>query len=78
MIESMSQLTASRFWISALERSVKTAAQTAVALIGAEAFDVLTADWQELAAVSAGAAFVSVLTSVASANIGEQGTPSAV
>lgn len=48
------------------DRAVRTAAQTAVALIGADAFDVLSADWQALAAVSAGAAVVSVLTTVAS------------
>ncbi len=78
MIMTMSQLTNSRFWINAVERAVKTAAQTAVALIGAEAFDVLSANWEQLASVSAGAAFVSVLTSVASANIGEQGDPSLV
>lgn len=47
------------------DRAVRTAAQTAVAMIGADAFDVLSADWQSLAAVSAGAALVSALTTIA-------------
>lgn len=46
-------------------RAARTAAQTAVALLGAGAVDVLTVDWQAIASVSAGAALVSVLTSVA-------------
>lgn len=46
-------------------RAVRTAAQTAVALLGADTFDVLTVDWQSIASVSAGAAIVSVLTSIA-------------
>ena len=46
-------------------RAVRTAAQTAVALLGAGAVDVLALDWQALASVSAGAALVSLLTSLA-------------
>jgi hypothetical protein len=69
----MSQLVSPTFWRLTLERAVKTAAQTSVALIGAEAFDVLVFDWQALGAVSVGAAVVSVLTSVGSARVGEDG-----
>ena len=50
---------------AAAVRALKTAAQTAVALLGAGAVDVLTLDWQALASVSAGAALVSLLTSLA-------------
>lgn len=53
-----------------IERAVKTAAQTAVTLLGAGAIDVLTIDWQQVASVSAGAALLSVLTSLASKPIG--------
>lgn len=74
----MSQLTRPSFYLSAFERALKTAAQTAVVLIGADSFDVITADWAALVSLSAGAAIVSVLTSVASLPVGEPGTPSAV
>lgn len=74
----MSDLVTPSFWTQAAERAVKTAAQTAVALIGANAVDILATDWQALASVSAGAAVVSVLTSLASISVGEKGDPSAV
>lgn len=67
-----------RFWRHAAERAVKTAAQTAVALVGAGAVDVLAVDWQQVGSVSAGAALVSVLTSVASAGASGDDTPSLV
>jgi ABC-type lipoprotein release transport system permease subunit len=53
------------FWLDAIERCVRTIAQTAVALItaGQVAWDV---DWQQVLGVSATAGLISVLTSVAS------------
>ena len=75
----MSQLTTNSFWKLAAERAVKTVAQTAVALIGADAFNVLEFDWTALGSVSVGAGIVSILTSIASANVGEtKGDPSLV
>lgn len=65
------------FWIDCAERAVKTVAQTAVALIGAEAVSILSINWTETAAVSAAAGVVSVLTSIGSAQIGA-GSPSLV
>jgi hypothetical protein len=65
------------FWVFALERSIKTAAQTALALVGAGALNVLTADWQQIVGVSVGAAVLSILTSVASARV-SGGSPSLV
>ena len=53
------------YLIDLADRAVRTAAQTAVTMIGADAFDVLAADWQSIASVSAGAAVVSMLTTVA-------------
>ena len=53
-----------------IERAVKTAAQTAITLLGAGQLDVLTVDWQQVASVSAGAALLSVLTSIASKPLG--------
>lgn len=64
------------FWKAAAERAIKTAAQAAVVLIGADMVDVLTLDWVHVASLSAGAAVVSVLTSIASSAISSQPGPS--
>lgn len=54
------------YWlIAALVRAVKTAAQTAVALIGTELVAITSLDWTQIAAVCATAFVLSVLTSVA-------------
>jgi uncharacterized membrane protein YfbV (UPF0208 family) len=65
------------FWKFALERSIKTFSQTALALFGAGALNVLTVDWQQVIGVSVGAAVLSILTSVASAGV-SGGSPSLV
>lgn len=57
------------YLIDLADRAVRTAAQTAVAMIGADAFDVMSADWRSLAAISAGAALVSALTTVAARGV---------
>ena len=63
------------FWIAAGERAVKTFAQSLVALFVA-GVTVLTIDWQQALAVSATAAVVSVLTSIASVCLGPFEGPS--
>lgn len=65
-----------KFWIDAAERAVKTAAQTALALLGTGLVGVLEVDWAQLASVSLVAALVSVLTSIGSDPLGERGTAS--
>jgi hypothetical protein len=65
--------TDSSFWRGSLERALKTFAQTLAALIGANAVNVIDIDWPALAGISATAAVVSVLTSVASYNVGAAG-----
>jgi hypothetical protein len=72
------ELATSGFWASALERAGKTFAQTALVLFGAGPLDVLHIDWTTTLSLSAGAALVSVLTSLASAQTGAKGTPSLV
>lgn len=54
-----------RFWAVTADRAIRTAAQTAVVLLGAGQVDVLTVDWTNVASLSAGAALLSVLTSLA-------------
>lgn len=54
-----------RWGKAAAVRCLKTAAQTAVALIGANTVSVLALDWPQIVGVSVTAAIVSLLTSVA-------------
>ncbi len=54
------------FWSSAIERAVKTFAQSFLALITAAATNILTLDWQQGVTIAGVAALASVLTSIAS------------
>lgn len=66
------------FWKGAVERAIRTFCQTLVAVVGAAQFDWMSADWQSLLVTSAVAAGLSVLTSIAAANVGDKGTPSVI
>lgn len=66
------------FLISALERAVKTVAQALIAVLAATTFDWFSADWQAIAGTAATAGALSLLTSIASAGVGDKGTPSVV
>lgn len=68
--------TDSRFWVSSAERAIKTFAQALVALIGTSAMSIIELDWTQMLGISATAAVVSVLTSIASANFGPNPGPS--
>jgi hypothetical protein len=71
-------LFSSDFWLQALERALKTVAQTAVAMLGAEALNVFQADLLATIGVSLGAGLLSVLTSIASAKVHGDDSPSLV
>lgn len=60
------------------ERAIKTACQTAAALIGTQAIGVLELDWAQIGGVSATAAVLSVLTSIGSDGFGPPDSPSLV
>ena len=55
-----------KFWKDAGERAVKTGAQSAVSVLGANATGLLDADWLTVASVAGLAAVVSLLTSIGS------------
>ena len=71
----MSVLTAS-FWRATLERSISTAAQAALLVIGADQVNVLDADWQMVAGFAAGGAVLTVLKSLAASQSGDDSSPS--
>jgi hypothetical protein len=52
------------FWNYALERAIKTAAQTATAVLGAGVVNILQVDVLGLLAVAGGSALLSILTSI--------------
>jgi hypothetical protein len=67
------------FWKDAAERALKTAAQALLSLwVVGGAFNILTVSWGPALGVAAGAAVVSLLTSLVSSGIGEKGTASLV
>ena len=57
------------FWKDAVERAIKTIAQTLVTLFFTSdaVFNILTVDWQQALGVAAGAGFLSILMSIGSA-----------
>lgn len=55
------------FWVAAFERSVKTFAQTVIALVGVDQLGVLSTDWGQVLAAAGIAALLSVGTSIVSA-----------
>lgn len=67
----MGVLTKKLFWSDALERGVKTVAQTLVAVITATgALDLFTANWGDAFSVAGLAGALSILSSIGSAGSG--------
>jgi hypothetical protein len=67
------------FWADAGERALKTAAQALLSLwLVGDVFNVLDVAWGPAFGVAAGAAVVSLLTSIVSAPVGDKGTASLV
>lgn len=67
------------FWLQVLERAIKSFAQSAILAIGAsKGFNLFTLDWRSLAGFALGGMLLSVLTSIASANVGPRESPSLV
>ncbi|MCD1285250.1 MULTISPECIES: holin [unclassified Brevibacterium] len=66
----MSNYASKEFWKGAAERALRTAAQTAIALIGTDQVGLLALDWAQIASVTATATLLSVLMSIAGGGTG--------
>lgn len=68
------------FWLAASERAIKTLAQTMLALwlVGDQLLNVFEVEWTSSLGVGLGALLVSFLTSLLSAGVGPDATPSLV
>jgi hypothetical protein len=66
------------FWLEATERAIKTLAQFIIVLGSAGALNVFTVDWQTNIGLALGGALLSYATSIVSAGINKNDTPSLV
>lgn len=64
-------------FLAIVERATKTAAQSALLVIGADQLNALQADWAEVGSFAAGGFVLSVLTSIASTGFGTPTGPAA-
>lgn len=66
------------FWKNAAERAVKSAAQAAVLVLGAEQVNAIAVDWADVGGFALGGAALSLLTSLGSLPFGAPDSPSVV
>lgn len=66
----MSNYTSNEFWKGSIERAIRTAAQTAIALIGTDQVGILNLDWAQIGSVTATATLLSLLMSIAGGGTG--------
>lgn len=66
------------FWRDAFERMVATAAQSAIALLGADGFDLLETDVRAVLGVSLGGAALSLLKSLVASRVNDPQSASLV
>lgn len=64
------------FWQAALERAIKTAAQSAILVFGADQVNALQADWETAGGFALGGFVLSILTSIASGAVTSDPGPS--
>lgn len=66
------------FWRDAVERMVSTAAQSAIAVLGADGFDLLQVDVAAVFGVAAGGAVLSLLKSLVASKVNDPNSASLV
>lgn len=64
------------FWTATLERSISTAAQSAVLVLGADQINVIAVSWAEVGGFAAGGFVLSVLKALIASNVGTGTGPS--
>ena len=60
-----------KFWRDAVERTVRTMAQTLLALLGNQAVNVVALDWGQMLSITVGAGIVCVLTAIVATGVGD-------
>lgn len=66
------------FWKKATERAIKTGAQSAILVFGADQVNALHADWADVGGFALGGVVLSYLFSLATSGAGPDNDPSAV
>ena len=66
------------FWLEATERAIKTLAQFVIVLGAAGSLNVFTVDWQTNIGLALGGALLSYATSIVSAGVSKNHSPSLV
>lgn len=61
------------FWKKTAERAIKSAAQSAILVLGADQVDAFAIGWGEVGSFALGGAFLSVLTSLISSGLSGPG-----
>ena len=60
-----------KFWRDATERTVRTMAQTLLALLGNQVVNVVALDWAQIMSITVGAGIVAVLTAIVATGVGD-------
>jgi hypothetical protein len=67
------------FWLGMLDRAIKTGASTAlVLLVSSGPLNLFSVHWVDILGMTGGTVLISVLTSLASSQVGERGTTSMI
>ncbi len=60
-----------QFWRDTAERTVRTMAQTLLALLGNEMLNIVALDWGQMVSVTVGAGVVAVCTALVASGVGD-------
>ena len=60
-----------KFWRDASERTVRTMAQTLLALLGNEMLNVVALDWGQIVSITIGAGLIAVCTAIVATGVGD-------